>query len=327
MTKKMDLKMSLNGADNLKLLRALTLLEPFNKKKPTIVSVNDFDWYEGSSDWIDKWIPKSKHGLTACWGNWRIGEYEEGFLHIHPRFNIVKLRIGDYPRDPQALLAMLESLPWTQVTFGSIYSSWYDYDSKEYPHIRFADMHHPLSWGCAFKGLGHRELVSRRWLEFGPWHLLKGANDTSFVQFHDLEADCETALEQAKIGHQRMGFTTTGGIIPSKSSFRHPIKGLYTFEERKLEIVTIERKISQSEMLDCCAARYHQALGEDKPLDTLAYVFMKEDEAREHLHELWLREIECWTFINGSRTRIDTDYHPIPQKPDWVRKLEDKEEL
>jgi hypothetical protein len=41
-------------------------------------------------------------------------------------------------------------------------------------------------------------------------------------------------------------------------------------------------------------------------------VFIQESEARQNLYELWLREIECWTYLDGVETRIDEDYSPPP---------------
>ncbi|MDJ0728127.1 MAG: hypothetical protein QNJ38_23770 [Prochloraceae cyanobacterium] len=49
-------------------------------------------------------------------------------------------------------------------------------------------------------------------------------------------------------------------------------------------------------------------------------------EAQQHLHELWLREIECWTFPEGLKARIDENYNPTPDKPDWVKRLEESED-
>ena len=179
-----------------------------------------------------------------------------------------------------------------------------------------------LGWGCAFKGAGHNRLVSRRWLDFGPWRLIRGTNDVSMVQFHDLGADAPTALEQAKPGHERMGISDTGGFIQTAYVYAHKIDGLYSQEERKLRILIHGREVSEREMLDACAVRHYQALGADSPIDSIAYVFAVEAEARAHLHELWLRELECWAFIGGCEERLDLDYHPAPDKPSWVKRLE-----
>jgi len=324
MTDKMKLFISLRGQEPIALLRSLSVLKPFSKRKPTLIVVDGFNRHEGSLDWIDKWIPVCQHQVSAYWGNAYQGEYEEGFLHFHRYYRdnrqIVKLRISDYPRSASAVLQMLAPLPWEIAVFASIHISWYDQESKNYYLAPgFSDFHLPHGWGCAFKGEGHNRLVSRRWLEFGPWHLMHGANDTTLVQFHDLEVDAATALEQGKVGHQRMGIAPIGGFIQSKFVYRNNIKGIYEAETRLLKIIAIDRKISQLEMLDYSAVRHYQALGTQKPIDNICYVFMIEQEGRENLHELWLRGFEVRAFVNHLETRLDTDYHPSPQKPNWVK--------
>jgi hypothetical protein len=53
-------------------------------------------------------------------------------------------------------------------------------------------------------------------------------------------------------------------------------------------------------------------------------VFLEEQNAERHLHELWLRELECRAVVGGREVRLDTDYHPAPDKPEWVRRLEER---
>src|SRR5262245_38577060 len=155
-------------------------------------------------------------------------------------------------------------------------------DRPDFPGPGFSDLHFPLGWACAFRGEGHDRLVSRRWLEFGPWRLLRGDNDVSFVQFHDLDADPDIAFAQARLRHERMGITATGGLIQSEYVYTQPIDGLYAPEECRLRILVHGREVSQLEMLDACAARHYQALGPGRPLKSIAYVFADEGEARFH---------------------------------------------
>ncbi len=124
------------------------------------------------------------------------------------------------------------------------------------------------------------------------------------------------------VGHERMGISDVGGYIQTDFVYTEKLSGLYDPEQRKLKIIVLGRDISQLEMLEMCASRYYQTLGPTQPIDNIAYIFIEEAKAREHLHELWLRDLECWTFINGLEVRLDTGYNPIPSKPDWVRKLE-----
>jgi hypothetical protein len=48
---------------------------------------------------------------------------------------------------------------------------------------------------------------------------------------------------------------------------------------------------------------------------------MDRGDAEAHLHELWLRELECWYVDERGKHRLDVDYHPTPQSPTWVENL------
>ena len=309
----MDLYMSLGGPDLSAILRSLEALPVCSREAPARLIVDDQD-KQPTPDWIDVWTPRCKREVMAVWGE----NYRE-WITYH-RDHVVQAKVADYPRDPGRVLDLVSVMPFTVAAFRSIHEEWFTPGSA-YFATSFGNLHFPHGWGCAFKGVGHQRLVSRRWLEFGPWRLLRGADDTSLVQFHDLEADPATALEQARPGHERMGISPVGGYIPPGHVYAHKIGGLYAPTERALKIVVHGREVSQSEMLDACAARLEQALGHESPLDRIAYVFMEEEEARRHLHELWLRELECRAIVAGSEVRLDADYHPTPEKPEWVRRI------
>ncbi|HAA32455.1 MAG TPA: hypothetical protein DCE56_38100, partial [Cyanobacteria bacterium UBA8553] len=306
-------------------------LKPFNQKLPTYISLDMYARHEGVFDWIERWVPTCTHGVTAYWGDGFEGEYEEGSLsfdrYYRDNTQVVYVNINDYPRSIEAVLEMLSPLPWQVATFrNNISNNWLAPDI-DYLANSLRDSHFNHGWGCAFKGAGHDHLVSRRWLEFGPWRLIRDEeNDISLVQFHDLEADAVTALEQGKPGHQRMGVSDIGGFINSKFEFSTNINGLYDSEKRRLRVVNIDQPISQREMLDLCATRFLQSLGAEKPIDSVGYVFLRGEQGYDYLHELWLREIECWAILKGVEVRLDTDYHPTPEIPDWVRRLQATEE-
>jgi hypothetical protein len=124
-----------------------------------------------------------------------------------------------------------------------------------------------------------------------------------------------------------MGYSDTGGYVQHIFTYSQDLKGLYYASERKMIVaVPYGERVSQREMLDACAARFYQALGEDKPLDNVAYSFVDDDAARAHLHELWLRELECRSFVEGVERRLDDVYQPPPpDRPDWVVRLEERE--
>jgi hypothetical protein len=244
---------------------------------------------------------------------------------------IVMLGITDYSIDPHATLDLLSPLNFELFSCEPLFDEWYNGDlGEEYIPPGFADMHRPHGWACAFKGAGHDRLVSRRWLDYGPWRVLRGPDDTTLVQFHDVSdgVDARTALEQARPGHQRMGISRTGGFIQTGFNYGYDLKGFYDANERLLKIVVHGREVTQHEMLDACAARHYNVLGPDKPLDNVAFVFMAESAAREHLHEMWLRELECRAIIDGKEVILNTDYNPPPpEKPQWVKDLEAQESV
>jgi hypothetical protein len=264
----------------------------------------------------DGWLPAA---ASNCRSEFMARWKGRGWLSLD-RGAIVKLAIRDFEIDPAWLLDLVESLPVTLVSNSSVYGEWRDGSlGEEYLGPGFGDLHWPHGAFCAFKGAGHDRLVSRRWLEFGPWRLLRGRNDTSLIQFHDLEVDARTALAQARPAHARMGISPTGGFIQSPYHYQYDLKGRYLAELRKLDFVVHGRKVTEREMLDAAAARHYQALGKEQPIGSVAYTFVVEEEARAHLHQLWLRALECWAIVKGKEIRLDDDYHPEADMPGWVR--------
>jgi hypothetical protein len=269
-----------------------------------------------TKDWIHECLKAYETDILV--------DFDKYYNHIIIQHkDIVKLSITDYPIDPQAMLDLLVPIDFELCSFTTIFDQWSNGElGEKYISPGFADLHWSHGWACAFKGAGHNRLVSRRWLDFGPWRVLRGDNDTTLVQFHDIAADPATALEQARPGHERMGISRTGGFLQRRYRYGYDLKGLYLEDERLLKIVVHGREVTQHEMRDACAARHYQVLGPEKPLNNVAFVFMEESVAREHLHELWLRELECRAIIDGREVRLDTDYHATPQKPQWVKDLE-----
>lgn len=306
----MSLGLSLMGSDLEAVFRALHARRFHGDLLPSKLRVDDRK-HEPSPDWVEKWLPRCEESIVAYWTR----EEADYFLIFHRG----KIVFASFPfsRDAGATLDLLTTLPFNIASFDNIHPEW-ETARPPYKAPSFGRLHFRHGWGCAFKGEGHDRLVSRRWLDHGPWRTLRAPSDTTLVQFHDLEADAATALEQAAPGHRRMGITDTGGFIQFGHIYGHELKGLYEPAERLLKIVVHGREVSQREMLDACAARLQQPLGDSQPLERIGYVFLEEHVARAHLQELWLRELECWTIIEGNEVRLDTDYQPLPQKPTWV---------
>ena len=199
--------------------------------------------------------------------------------------------------------------------------------AADYPRTGFGRSTITHGWGCMFRGAGHDRLASRRWLDFGPWRVLRRPDDTTFIQFHDLAiTDPAEAYEQAKAGHARMGISPTGGYIAwhMQGLLKGAGQGLYTASERLLEVVVGPgNTVTQAEMLCNAALRlHHRSAPTSTPVERVAYVFVNEPDARAHLHELWLRELECWVVDDKGKRRLDLDYHPVPDPPAWVKRLD-----
>jgi hypothetical protein len=263
-----------------------------------------------SMDWVAQWVPSCRRSVTAAW------DADYARYVSYTKGTIAKIGVPGAPKSLPATLQLLEALPFELCTFASIHG--WTVDGRRYTGESFSELHFPHGWGCAFKGKGHDRLVSRRWLDFGPWRLHRGAQDTSLVQFHDLAADAQTAFAQARPGHRRMGISDEGGFIQARYTYAFDIDGVYEPAERRLRVLVHGREVSQREMLDACAVRHYQALGPQRPLTSVAYLFADEAQARRHLHELWLRALECAAVIDGRELRLDAQYSPVPQKPAWV---------
>jgi hypothetical protein len=72
-----------------------------------------------------------------------------------------------------------------------------------------------------------------------------------------------------------------------------------------------------------CARRLHHGLTRpaNDRIDHVAYVFMGRANAEAHLHELWLRELQCWYVDERGKHRLDARYYPTPRPPAWVAQL------
>ena len=296
------LRVSLSGPDLQELLEDVEASQWFTSGPPKYLSVDDKP-QPPIADWIGRWVPHCRRSVFADW------EYNETFLAYMHDF-VVKGSNSSMKFDTTEVVSWLAALPFEIAAFGPVHPSWGT--RATFPGPGFGDLHEPLGWACAFRGDGHKRLVSRRWLEFGPWRLIRGDNDISFVEFHTLETDADAAYAQARPGHERMGISDEGGFIQSDYVYTYPIDGLYEPQEHRLKILVHGREVSQLEMLDACAARLYQALGPQRPLDSVAYVFADATVAQAHLRELWLRELECWTFVDGRETRLDVSYRPPP---------------
>ena len=264
------------------------------------------------SDWFEHSFARAEAPVTASFG-----AKPDEYLTMRPRRAVEAC--FPFERDASAALTFLEGAPFAVAAFSTIYEEWDTLD-PEYSPPSFGQTHTPLGWGCAFKGAGHDRLVSRRWLDVGPWRVLRGANDTTLVQFHSLAATPAVALKQAKRAHIAMGIDDSGGFLQEPFAFETKLKGLYDAAQQRLRIVVLGREIPDVELLDASAVRRGGTLGPDQPVRHVAYVFPDPKEAERNLPRLWPRELECWTIVDGEERRLDEDYVPATKPPAWVPK-------
>ncbi len=277
-----------------------------------------------SPDWVKQLTSVLRDGLAR----WDIFNQERQ-LGYHPRSDeLVSFSIPVDQVTLPAALELIEPLPFELCSFGAAFFD--EWIAADYERWGFSRSHISFGWGCAFRGAGHDRLVSRRWLEYGPWRVIRRPNDTTLVQFHDLTlTDPAEAYDQAKVGHERM---TNGFLYDNYEDFMDNVRGIYLPEQQRLEIVVAPGITVDPESFYCAAAvrhyyRTHPNAGHNPPpgkighIKTVAYVFVDEPQARAHLHQVWLHEFECILSDGNGIRRIDHTYHPTPDPPAWVKRL------
>jgi hypothetical protein len=299
---------------------AVAALAPF-LDPPCEVEVDDVP--VGTTGWPSALLAAQKDGRA----DWPLVGGVRPLVSVNPRAQPprVVLQLPDGFETLDEGIGWIERLPFQVCSVGWIHTpEWVDMDVEPF---ELGVGHVPHGWACAFRGAGHDRLVSRRWLDFGPWRVIRRPGDLTVVQFHDVAADPATAAQQALPGWERMGVSPTGGFLPSPYLVRTDVEGLYSAATRTLEIVVPPGgAVTQIQMRDACAMRVRHgvALADAKPVDQVAYVFLEPAGARAHLHEMWLRELEVWQVDQHGKRRIDLDYQPAPPAPPaWVAALDD----
>jgi hypothetical protein len=306
----MMIRLSLRGANVAEVVKAAVDCGWLPQRDPEVLRAS-----APGADWRERFAATTVDAM-ALWGQ----DDETADAVSHSRGELTVLS-ADMPRDAGLVFERLQALPFEVAVIASLHPEW-----RRLPEgplgYRAPSLGGGLpahGWLCAFRGAGHDRLVSRRWLAHGPWRLHRRDGDLSIVEFHELGADAMTALGQARPGHRRMGIGDEGGYLQPAyvytklpRAFRESATGL-------LKVVVHGRAVSQREMLDCCALRIETRAVEPGPVSDVAYVFMEEDSARQHLHELWLRGLQCRTIRDGKEVRLDTGYDPQPALPAWVQ--------
>jgi hypothetical protein len=270
--------------------------------------------------WWSEYGPRLGMTLAASWPN---GDE----LIVNKSSSIVKVKQTGYRLAPQRLVETLSEIPFELASFMALREDWMDAEPwGSYSAPSFADHHYKHGWACAFRGAGHARLVSPRFLDYGPWRTLRARNNTTLVQFHALDKDGPGALAQARPGHLRMGISEQGGFLSSRYRMREETISTYSAAQRSLVTVVAGRDIPAVELRDLAAARYYQTLGAERPIDEVRVVFVEEELARRHLHELWLYGHRCLVADGTGERSLDAGYlPPPPAKPDWVTSLSNED--
>jgi hypothetical protein len=334
----MHLEFSLESSDLTETTKFICQQEPFRSSgDPLEISINGEAIEDIPKSWLGCLLNQGTEKFRVAWGeiNPKTGSvsFNKSRVIILTANNCVKIRItDDPPKTIQEVINMIAPVPWTLASFHTTHDDWNSIEKQDegtdYLGPMIGSLQYPLGWACAFKGEGHKHLASKRILDYGPWRVIRDeANDITLVQFYDLDVDADTALEQAKPGHKLMGDYAHGALMTQDNPFYGELNGIYQATKRKLEIVVAYRDLPLTEIIDACKAKYAQSLGTEQPIDNVAFIFTaEEDEAHKYLFDIWLRGLECWTFINHELVRVDEDYTPPPpQKPEWVKQLEAQE--
>jgi hypothetical protein len=237
--------------------------------------------------------------------------------------DLVVISSGAYALDADRLTGQLANVEFDAGSFHSIHG-WSDPAGPGYKAPDSTIGRAPLGFGLAFRGGGHGRVMSRRWLDRGPWRVLRTPNDTTFVQFHDLDADVSISAAQARPGHMiashvdQEPLPLRGAYLPGPVALR----GTYVLPDRQLVVSVVGRTISRCEMRDAVAARFYQLLGTDQPLDNVVYSFLDKTELDQALPDLWLYGHEARLRDGTGWHRMDNKYTPPSyEKPDWVKQL------
>lgn len=298
------IELSLSGPDLNALARRIGE-QPYFRGSPPATLETDYAEQPATRDWVDRVGGVSK-AFEAVWD-------EERRLAVYPGLTVeVTLPLAP---EPEAIIAWLAGLDFELASFQTLHPEWQAID-PEYIPPSFTSRHRLHGPFAAIKGAGHRRLVSDRWLDYCPVKLTR-RGDLSFVQFHDLQADAASSLQQAKPGHVALSSEPHGGFIKQGYLPRHDFNGVLDERRGVLKIAVLGRVISPREMLDACAVR-----GEvkGKTVRNVAFVYLDQNEVGDQLHQLWLRGLECWTIRDGREVRLD-DSHvaPQPTPPAWAR--------
>src|SRR5690606_11909773 len=218
---------------------------------------------------------------------------------------------GSLLDDPMGLARRVAELPFELATISTpFWSAW-----QEHEDIGggFGDGHVPWGWACLFKGRGHDNLCSRRFLDYGSWKKHALPDDVTLIQFYDPSANAALSSAQALPGQNRLA----AGYLYDRY---HDFDGVYDASTRTLKIPVAGRALSQDEMRAAWALRRELRDHPGTPVDAVGFSFPIPGEHEPYLFDLWLRELHCYAFVDHEERRVDQSYVPPPPAPPaWAR--------
>ena len=307
----MTIRFSLAGPDLIKLTAQVQASAPFADTIPDRVEV-DYEDQPPTLQWGDL-LSQTARNLTVAWGDvdnpdQSLNYYPGACIHVEV----------DLPPEAQRVQGWLAALDFEVAVFATLHDNWRDIEPDYVPPV-LPTRHYRFGWALAIKGAARKRIVSERWPAYSPARV-EERDDLIFIQFHDPKADAATSLAQAKAAHRAFSSDAEGGFIKEGYLLRHDFKGVYDEKSGVLKVAVLGRSISPREMLDACALRLEGELPNGKSVKNVAYVFLDEREIGEHLHQLWLRGLECWTIREGREVRLDDTYDPPPPVVvDWAK--------
>lgn len=196
--------------------------------------------------------------------------------------------------DMATLLKQLATIPFEVASFANKYLTKTGEKLPGVSRVSPGYMHEKLGWALAFRGRGHERLVSRRWLSSGPWKLWT-EGEISVVQFHALDVDLPTAMEQAAPSYAMFDTdSATSGIIDPDRPYEPETSGA------RVEVNTAP---SDEEL--------HARAATGGPI---AFVFSSDKEARAALPRIWPYGHEVW--VKDKRL---VGYVPPDRTPAWAK--------
>ena len=273
------------------------------------------------------WDEESRPSSRVAWSGRKLGlegEHRYWSCFVAADEGYVKIANTAVPVTTEFVLQLLRTRPFDVAGVSRLDEGWPD--SDEGPWFGFSEGHYLHGFACGFKGTeGHARLVHRRWLERGPWRLIRDeSRDLSFVQFHALDASVPEAVAQAAPGHERMGQSAMGGFISRHTEFGGLQLSLHDpASATSIVVVPAGRHVATHEMFEAAAVKALQPYP-DLRVEQVAFVFTSEDDARAQLHDLWLYGLEVRAITATGEVRLDDAYEPpTPEAPDWVKQERD----